>query len=765
MVSAGPPIGPASVLSAPRRLLARVRDVMAGAAPAQERLDDIVKIIAADMVAEVCSVYVRRGGDVLELFATQGLEPSAVHKTRLQFGEGIVGDVAQKARAFALADAQQYPNFVYRPETGEEIYHSMMGVPVLRAGRVAGVIAVQNRTQRHYTEEEIETLQTVAMVLAELIAGGELIDHTEILAEELAAARPVRIEGIGLNGGLGVGDAILHITDLPVADLVADDPDAERCRLHQAFSEMHGSLDELLADDALAEGGEHRDVLETYRLIAEDAGWLTRIEDAIETGLTAEAAVQRVQNDIRARMAKVTDSYLRERVHDLDDLARRLMLHLMGGTGMALALAKDLPEHAILIARSMGPAELLDYDHDRLAAVVLEEGSPASHVAIIARALDIPVVGRARDIIQQVDAGDLVVVDADNNQVFVRPGDDVLTAFEEGVRHAEDQRERYEELIDQSTETKDGVRIELWINAGLMIDMKHLTEWNAYGIGLFRTEIAFMARSKFLGVDEQTRLYKRIMDQADGKPVVFRTLDIGGDKVLPHWGRADGENPAMGWRAIRVSLDRPALMRQQLRALIRGAGGRELDVMFPMVAEVAEFEAARELLDMELARERANGRTLPAAVRAGVMLEVPSLAFQLPTLLERVDFLSVGSNDLGQFLFAQDRGDARLADRYDMLSPIVLKFLSGIVAECDVRSVPLSLCGEMASRPLEAMALLGLGFRRISLSPSAMGPVKSMIRELDVLALAKQLPDLLVGPEHSVRDRLREIARSQRIHI
>ena len=763
MVSAGPIIRPASALSAPRRLLARVRDVMASAVPAQERLDDIVKIIAADMVAEVCSVYVRRGGDMLELFATQGLEQSAIHKTRLRFGEGIVGDVAQKARAFALADAQQHSNFVYRPETGEEIYHSMMGVPVLRAGRVAGVVAVQNRTQRHYTEEEIETLQTVAMVLAELIASGELIDQTEILAEELAAARPMRIEGIGLNGGLGVGRVIPHVTDLPVADLVADDPEEERYRLHRAFSEMHGSLDELLSDDALSEGGEHRDVLETYRLIAEDAGWLARIEEAIETGLKAEAAVQRVQNDIRARMARVTDPYLRERVHDLDDLARRLVLHLMGGTGAPLA--KDLPEHTILVARSMGPAELLDYDHDRLAAVVLEEGSPGSHVAIIARALDIPVVGRARDIIQQVDAGDLVVVDADNNQVFVRPGVDVLAAFEEGVRHAEDQRERYQELIEQTTETKDGVRIELCINAGLMIDMKHLNEWNADGIGLFRTEIAFMARSKLLGVDEQTRLYKRIMDQAHGKSVVFRTLDIGGDKVLPHWGGADGENPAMGWRAIRVSLDRPALMRQQLRALIRGAGGRELDVMFPMVAEVAEFKAARGLLDMELARERANGRTLPAAVRVGVMLEVPSLAFQLPTLLERVDFLSVGSNDLVQFLFAQDRGDARLADRYDMLSPIVLNFLSGVVAECDARSVPLSLCGEMASRPLEAMALLGLGFRRISVSPSAMGPVKSMVRELDVAALAKQLPDLLEGSEHSVREALREIARGQRIYI
>lgn len=763
MVPAGPQSGSGPVLSAPRRLLSRVRDVMAGTDPAQERLDRVVQIIAADMVAEVCSVYVRRGGDLLELFATQGLKPSAVHQTRLQFGEGIVGDVAQKARSFALADAQKHPNFAYRPETGEDIYHSMMGVPVLRGGRVVGVIAVQNRTQRHYTEEEIETLQTVAMVLAELIAGGELIDQVEILAEELAAARPVRVEGIGLNAGLGVGAAVLHVTDLPIGELVADDPETERRRLHEAFSEMHGTLDELLADDALAEGGEHRDVLETYRLIAEDAGWLTRIEDAIETGLTAEAAVQRVQNDIRARMAQVTDPYLRERVHDLDDLARRLLLHLMGDA--AKDAAKDLPERAILIARSMGPAELLDYDHDRLAAVVLEEGSPASHVAIIARALDVPVIGRARDILQQVDSGDRVVVDADNNQVFVRPGADVLSAFEEGVRHAEDQRVRFAELIDLPAETRDGVKVELCINAGLMIDMKHLAEWNADGVGLFRTEIAFMARSKILGVDEQTRLYRRVMDQAEGKPVVFRTLDIGGDKVLPHWGGADGENPAMGWRAIRVSLDRPALMRQQLRALIRAANGRDLEVMFPMVAEVAEFDAARALLEMELAREESNGRTLPGRVAVGVMLEVPSLAFQLPALLERVDFLSVGSNDLVQFLFAQDRGDARLAGRYDMLSPIVLKFLRSIVDECDARQVPVSLCGEMASRPLEALALVGLGFRRISLSPAALGPVKAMIRGLDVAAVRSRLEPLCDGAEHSVRDALAMIAREQGVQV
>ncbi|MEK9722808.1 MAG: phosphoenolpyruvate-utilizing N-terminal domain-containing protein [Rhodospirillaceae bacterium] len=422
MVPAGPPHGPGPMMSAPRRLLARVRDVMAGKDPAQQRLDQVVKIIAADMVAEVCSIYVRRGGNRLELFATQGLRPDAVHKTRLNFGEGIVGDVAAKARAFALSDAQEHPNFAYRPETGEEIYHSMMGVPVLRGGRVVGVIAVQNRTQRNYTDEEIETLQTVAMVLAELITGGELIDQQKLLADELAAARPVRIEGIELNGGLGIGQAVMHVTDLPIDELVADDPDVERRRLHEAFTEMHGSLDALLADDALAEGGEHRDILETYRLIAEDAGWLTRIEDAIETGLTAEAAVQRVQNDIRARMATVSDPYLRERVHDLDDLARRLLLHLMGDA--SATAARDLPERAVLFARSMGPAELLDYDHERLAALVLEEGSPTSHVAIIARALDIPVVGRARDALQFVDVGDRVVVDADHHQVFIRPGAD-----------------------------------------------------------------------------------------------------------------------------------------------------------------------------------------------------------------------------------------------------------------------------------------------------------------------------------------------------
>ena len=748
-------------MSASRRLLARVRDVMAGPDAAQTRLDRVVQIIAADMVAEVCSIYVRRPNDVLELFATQGLKPSAVHQTRLGFGEGIIGDIGAKARAFALADAQDHPNFAYRPETGEEIYHSMMGVPVLRGGRVVGVIAVQNRTRRQYTDEEIETLQTIAMVLAELIAGGELIDRTKEPSDKEPAPRPVRIEGLQLNEGLGVGLAVLHITDLHIDELVAEDPDEERSRLQDAFAHMHGALDELLAGDAMAQGGEHRDVLETYRLIAEDAGWLARIEDAIETGLTAEAAVQRVQNDIRARMSKVTDPYLRERVQDLDDLAHQLLVNLIGedtdGRG------KELPERAILIARNIGPAQLLDYDHVLRAGLVLEEGSPTSHVAIIARALDIPVVGHVRDVLNEVADGDQVVVDADDNQVLIRPGDDVLSTFEEGVRNVEEQKTRYAELIGQPAVTADGVEISLNINAGLMIDIRALSEWDADGVGLFRTEIPFMAHSKLLGVDEQTRLYTQVLDEADGKPVVFRTLDIGGDKMLPHWGGADGENPAMGWRAIRVSLDRPALLRQQLRALIRAAAGRSLQIMFPMVAEVREFDDARALVDKELTREKQRGRDLPTDVDVGVMLEVPSLAYQLPALLERIDFLSVGSNDLGQFLFAQDRGDPRLSGRYDMLSPIILKFLRTVVEQCDARKVPISLCGEMAGRPLEAMALLGLGFRSISMTPASLGPIKAMLRGLDVGALNSHLAALYDLPDHSLRETLEAFAKSHEV--
>ena len=747
-----------------RRLLSRVRDVMAGPDHALARLSKITEVIAADIVAEVCSVYVMRAGEILELFATHGLKPSAVNRTWLRVGEGIIGDIAASSRPLVVADAPAHPNFAYRPETGEDDYHSMMGVPVLRGGRVIGVLAVQNRIVRKYVQEEVETLQTVAMVLAEMIAAGDLVDGNEIRANDGLHLKPVRLEGISLSPGLGVGEAFFHQPEFKVENVVATDADHERRKLGLAFTEMHGALDELMDKPGLADEGEHLEILETYRLIAEDAGWLRRMDDAIQSGLTAEAAVEKVRNDLRARMLRVKDPYLRERIHDFDDLAHRLLNHLTNNKNRLTGA--DLPDGAIVVAHSMGPAQLLEYDGKKLQGIILEDGSPTSHMAIVARALDVPVVGYIQDALGRIEPGDRVIVDSEHGLVFVRPGDEAHQAFVDSAAALVLQKAKYAELRDKPSQTLDQVRVDVTINAGLMIDMKHLNATGASGVGLFRTELPFMVRSKFPRVDEQMDLYKSVLVAADGKTVVFRTLDIGGDKALPYWKSQREENPALGWRAIRVSIDRPALLRQQLRALIRAAAGRKLSIMFPMIAEVAEFESARELLNKELTRERRRGAVMPENISVGVMLEVPSLLFQLDALLERVDFISVGSNDLAQFIFASDRGNPKMSGRFDDLSPAMMNLLSSLVIKCDRANVPLSLCGEMASKPLDAMALIGLGFRRLSLSTAAVGPVKAMLRSLSVAELQDFIGSMLQSSAvHSLREDLRRYAMDHNVTI
>lgn len=736
---------------------------MAGAGDSERRLQRIVAIIAADMVAEVCSIYVRRAGDILELFATQGLRPEAVHRTRLKVGEGIVGDIAATARPFALADAQTHPNFAYRPETGEEIYHSMMGVPILRDGRVAGVVAVQNRTRRHYTDEEVENLQTVAMVLAEMIAGAGPVAPLGVRDADALAAKPHRLTGVRLAPGVGMGAAVLHRPRVSLQRMVADNPTVEHERLRRASAEMHGALDDLFSAARLGSGGAHREVLESYRMIAEDAGWFGRIEKAIDGGLTAEAAVQKVQNDIRARFSQIGDPYLRERVDDFDDLANRLIQHL-AGEDVSRRL-RTLPEAMVLVARALGPAELLDYDSTRLRGVVLEEGSATAHVALIARALEIPVVGKTAEALARIEPGDIIVVDGDNAQVMVRPGEDVQKAFRATIRAGAERRAGYVERRYEPAVTRDGVRIQVNINAGLLLDMGHLHEFGADGVGLYRTEIPFLVRPAFPGVAAQRDLYVRILEQAKGKPVVFRTLDVGGDKMAPYWDPSGEVNPAMGWRAIRVALGRPAILRQQARALIQAAGGGALSVMFPMIATVAEFEAARAIFEREIQRERAGGRPLPMPLKVGAMLEVPSLLFELDALLARADFVSIGSNDLLQFLFASDRSVPDLVDRYDPLSPLVLGCLANVAARAARAGRSVGICGDIAGRPLEAMALIGLGFRDLSLTPPAVGPIKEMIRSLDLAALTAFMVTFASGGGNAPRQALRDFARTQGVAI
>jgi phosphotransferase system enzyme I (PtsP) len=753
-----------SPTTAPRRLLARLRDVMAGTEAAQDRLNRVTAIIAADMVAEVCSIYVRRAGDVLELFATRGLSADAVHVTRLRIGEGLVGDIAAHANPLALSNAQNHPNFAFRPETGEESFHSFLGVPILRAGRVVGVLSVQNVTPRKYTEEETETLQTVAMVLAEMVASGQLVGRDELAPIDGIALKPLRLEGTRFNAGLGIGQAVLHEPRFTVEKIVAEDPDAELERLRTAFTAMHGQLERILDIGPLSngDGGEHEDVLEAFRLVAEDAGWLRRTEEAVLSGLTAEAAVLKVKNEMRARLGSAADPYLRERVHDLEDLGNQLLRQLTGQVGQAQF---ELPEHVVLVARNMGPAEFLEYDHTRLRALVLEEGSASSHVSIVARALDIPVVGQVRDILSKIANGEAIIADGDNSQVFIRPSEDIQQTFHETRKHKALIKAQYAQLKDLPAKTRDGVEVSLNINAGLLFDFDQIEAVGADGVGLYRTEVPFMVRAEFPDVEAQRTLYEKVLDRANGKPVVFRTIDVGGDKVLPYWDQIDEENPAMGWRAIRISLDRPAILRQQLRALVRAAKGRNIHVMFPMVAEVEEFDAAKKLLQRELDRERERGGILPEKVHTGVMLEVPALALQLDKLMPRVDFISIGSNDLMQFLYATDRGNPHVSDRYDILSPFALGFLKNVRDRCDQAGVPVSVCGEAAGRPLEAMALIAIGFRRLSMPPPAIGPVKEMIRSMSVRPVASFVHSLLEMPRVSIRQRLRDFAKDHDIEI
>ena len=662
-------------LGGPRVLLRRLREVMAEPVSAQERLDKIVVLIAANMVAEVCSVYVLRVDSTLELYATEGLNRDAVHRTVLGSDEGLVGLVSSQATAINLSNAQAHPAFSFRPETGEEIYHSFLGVPILRAGNTLGVLVVQNRAKRTYSEEEVEALQTTAMVLAEMIASGEL-SALALPGAEPAARRSLHLKGMALSEGIALGHVVLHEPRVVVTNYIADDVTKELKHLESAIETLRTDLDQLLEHGDVVDGGEHRDVLEAYRMFAYDTGWAHKLQEAVMTGLTAEAAVERVQSDTRARMLRQTDPYLRERLHDLDDLANRLMRQL---TGRDHAPSREnLPENAILVARSMGPAALLDYDRKRLRGLVLEEGGPQSHVAIVARALGIAAVGEIDNATGIADPGDAIIVDGTAGDVHLRPLPDMEAAYAERVRLRARRQQQYQALRDQPCVTRDGEEVTLLINAGLSVDLPHIADTGAAGIGLFRTELQFMVAPNFPRASEQYTLYRAVLDAADDKPVTFRTLDIGGDKVLPYMRNIEEENPALGWRAIRLGLDRPALLRTQLRALLRAAGGRSLKIMFPMIATVAEFDQAKELVERELTHLRRHGHKLPDAVEVGSMVEVPSLLYQLDELLEHVDFLSVGSNDLVQFLYAVDRGNPRVSTRFDPLSAPVLRALKDI---------------------------------------------------------------------------------------
>ena len=748
----------------PRVLLKRLRELMAEPLEPQERLDRIVRQIAGNMVAEVCSVYVLRADGVLELYATEGLKKEAVHLSQLKMGQGLVGTIAASAQPLNLSDAQSHPAFRYLPETGEEIYHSFLGVPILRTGRSLGVLVVQNKASRTYREEELEALETTAMVLAEMIATGELKKITKP-GLELDLTRSVTIDGDTYNEGIGLGYVVLHEPRIVVTNLLNEDSEKEIRRLGEALGSLRISIDDLLSQRDVSMEGEHREVLETYRMFAHDQGWVRKLEEAIRNGLTAEAAVEKVQSDTKARMIRMTDPYLRERMHDFEDLANRLLRQLTGYTGRTPG--DGFPSDAIILARAMGAAELLDYPRANVRGLVLEEGAVTSHVVIVARAMGIPVIGQAAGVVALAENGDAVIIDGDGGHVHLRPMPEHQRSYEEKVRFRARRQEQFRALRSVESRTRDGQRVSLMMNAGLLVDLPQLSDSGAEGIGLFRTELQFMIASNMPKAEEQELFYRNVLKQAAGRVVTFRTLDIGGDKVVPYFRGHEEENPALGWRAIRLSLDRPGLLRTQLRAMLKAAAGIELKLMVPMVTEVSEIAAVRELLQKEVQHLSRFGHGLPRKLQFGAMLEVPALLWQLDELMSAVDFVSVGSNDLFQFSMAVDRGNARVSDRFDPLGKPFLRILRDIVRAGERNNTPVTLCGELAGKPISAMALLGIGFRSVSMSPASIGPVKAMLLGLEVETLAKVMNEALDDTKSatSIRDVLAHFAEAHNIPL
>ncbi len=731
--------GPISIKSDPGvNLLKRIRALMASEDGVQARLDNFVKVISAAMKVNVASIYLRAGND-LELCATKGLKQTAVHTTRLSMNEGLVGNVARRAKLLNLAEASEHPDFSFKEETGEQRFHSFLGVPLLRGGRNLGVLVVQGKRARIFSEAEVENLLTAATLLAEIAVEDERTGGAKARLEgiRLTPTGAERISGRGFADGLAQGRAVLHLPPVTAGHMIAGNTAEEQNRLSKAIRKMRRSVDAMVEGEMGGMSAPSKEIFESYRLFAYDKQWLDRLHEAVHSGLTAEAAVERVRNEHRARMLKARDPYLRARLHDLEDLANR-MLRSLGGENLEPG-QRQLPENAIVFARNLGPAEILDYDRDRLKGIVLEEGAATAHATIICRTLGIPLVGLADRVLDRVEADDEVLVDGEIGEISIRPTPQDINDFivRVGIRTQLDlafEKQKYLKAV-----TKDGKSISLLLNAGLLVDLPGLDVSGADGIGLFRTEFQFMVAQRMPHLNEQVDLYKRALAAAKHRPVTFRTLDLGGDKILPYADLVPEENPAIGWRAIRIGLSRPGMLRYQLRALLKAGAGQNLRIMFPMVATVSEFQEARGLLDKEVGRIKKLGGTLPEKLEVGVMLETPALAWQIDAICKYADFVSVGANDLLQFFFAADRDNPRVASLYDGLHPAALSLFSHIASRCNANKTHVTVCGEIAGKPLEAICLAALGFENLSMPVTGIGPVKSALLALD----AGKLTDLL----------------------
>ena len=730
-------------------ILRKVRNISNLHEDAQLKFAKIMQVVAKQMELAAAACYVVLDDTYLERIACEASNFPQEIKKSARLGFGLVGEVAKT----------NCPMAKHLEVDGQNL--CFYAIPLVKWSRSNGVLMVVQK-DNPFSEDQIETIETLGMLLSELLAAPEIMILRDQIIKERGMSDKNRMKGQSLNKGFGIGNAVIHRRLSKVTKIFAEDKEFEKARLSSAFLRMNNDLDEKFNETKLGIG-EHVDILDAYKMFAKDKGWYRRIEENISGGLTAEASAERAYEDMWKRLSISSDPYLQEKLHDLRDITDRLIGYINDRDEKHedTKSYKDI----IIVAGSMGPADLLDYDYGKIRGLIIEDGTPTMHVAIVAKALNIPVIVKIKGISSELKNGEMLAMDGDNGYVYVSPSKAVIQKISAQIEDLKEHTAKIAKLRNLPSKTKDGVRIGLNLNVGLPFDFDYMETTNCDGVGLYRTEIPFMSAPAMPNVKTQVENYRALLDRAGNKRVVFRSLDVGSDKLLPYWSSIVEDNPAIGWRSIRITLDRRAILRRQMSAFLQAAIGKELYVMFPMVADLEEFLEARETLMIELEKEKKVGRKLPEKVYVGLMIEVPSVVLQLDEILKYADFISVGTNDLAQFVFACDRGNPRLTDRYDVLSVPFLRLMKEIVDKANKAGVYCSVCGEMASNPIEALALIGIGYRNLSSSGAAFGNIKAMVRSTNVETVQDYMQVLLNSQKMMLRPQLLSYAYDHGIEI
>lgn len=708
-----------------------------------EKVSAVLDSFAKSTSCTCVILYATADENYLEVMGHHG---NLNFQNNIRYNEGPLGSCAASKRTQTFKSADE---------------HNCLCVPIIRMYTTIGVILLEKSAPDNFEEDIIESVETLCLSLADFMATKDFQEYRNQIIREKGILVHDSIKGVSLTKGYGVGKAVLHNRHNEQIAIFAENSELEHSRLEKGRTKMKEYLDKKIAQTSNSLGN-MADIMEAYAMFAQDKGWYKKISSEIDKGYTAEAAIEHVYEEMWNKLSQTDDVYIKEKLYDLRDISDKLRAFVAGDDNYGSFAGN---EDIIIIAQNMGPADLLDYNYENVRGLVIENGTPTMHVVIVAKALNIPVIAKTHGILKEVKSGEIVAINGNTGHVYTHPSEEIITQYKEKSVGRKNVFQQLENLSQTPTQTLDKVKINLAMNYGFDLDYDYLKPSNCDGIGLYRTEIMFMGSEKMPDVEAQQTQYQKLFDAMGNKKIIFRSLDVGSDKLLPYWGEIKEANPAIGWRSIRITLDRRSILRQQVRAMLRAAAGKELNIMFPMISTVQEFLQAKETVLLEYEREKKNNTPSAKKINIGIMIEVPAVLLQLDELLQEVDFVSIGTNDLYQFVFACDRSNPRLSDRYDVLSAPFLKMMKMIIDRANQYKVYCSVCGEMASNPLEAMVLVGLGYRNLSTSGSSYAAVKKMILSMRYDDVADYIKILLKSSKKSLRPQLLSYAYDHAIAI